>query len=908
MADAINSAPPEGFDEHLQMLSTQNSSQPNMEIPEGFEDELAALKEEKYGTPTQQAITALEGLASGVVSRPVVTLAETKLLGIKPEDIQAREEVNPGIKMGSEAVGLIGSTAAIPGLRGVAGLGAGLELAGQGAARAVGLAAPKAFAERVGSAAVKGAVETALYQASDEASKMILDPKLTSEQALANIGLAGALGAAGGAAFTGAVSPLWKATVGNKTEAALAGITDKLNGMGKTLPEDLAKAESILGIQMAPEIKAANISDDGFRKYADLKTSQNQVIKQAEEALRRDASESVVQSLGKRIEDFQNYDVATAGREGMESFVNEYKRIADPITKEYNSLEKPFEIALSTDDDIANLSNRIVTEGNEKGYIGKNIPQQKVIDTVLERLPTVKNALDVKKLMTYVDNVVSENPQALSRVGRDVKRLILDTQQDIVGRAIQKDAPNLFERYVAARKAYKDLAEISNEAGAQLSIGKFTGPEGFLQKLMSKRSPEEFLRKLSPEGNAEIIPFLQKYFPQTLEVVKDNEFKKLVAPAIRSAKGDANINVGTLQAAIERKLSGQQAYVDLVLPKDLVDKTAAADYLIKKAIPQIRDSGSAGWVERKSKGLISGALGAVAWMTGNNPMIATIAGLLGEVAHKKVPEAYKLAMLRFIASDQPIKAEGFKSMIEMLHNAVKVNGAIDKATKAVFSGTPVLASSMIPKEKDTEKLNKMIEKYEKAPDSIMQLANSDVGYYMPEHQVKLSETMVNQINYLKNLKPKVVKPGPLDKPLPPNPIEQARYQRALKIANQPAFVLEHVRNGTVQQSDIDDLMNLYPSLYQKYVQKITDEMVNRTADEEPIPYKTRMGISLFLNQPVDSSMSPASILAAQPKPNQQTPSEQQQVKPTQQGLNKLGKNIKGYMTPNQSAEFNKIKD
>lgn len=856
--------------------------------------------EDKYGTPEQQVKAGLEGAGRGIAG-PLATMAETKLLGVDPKAIEGRREANPITSGVGEAAGLVGSTALIPGL------GAGMELAGRGAVEAIGLAAPKAFAERVGSAAVKAAVETAVYQASDEASKMIIDPKITSEQAIANIGLAAALGGTGGAFITGAVSPLWKATAGDRLNTYLHGFKDHLNGFGKTLPEDIAAAESTLGISLTPEIKGAAISPKGAQYYNDLKSSQSSVIRQGEETLKRDASESVAQALGKPIEDFQNYDTATAGREGIDTFIKEYKAKAEPVIKEFNSLTEPFKNSQVLSDDIADLSNKISTLAQERSWIGQDIPQQKIVDGVMNRLQGLKTAADIKRLMTTVDNIAMDNPQALSRPAREMKKLILEAQQDVLGRGIQDKSQDLFSKYVNARRAYADLASVSDEAGSNLSIGRFSGPEGFLTKLTEKRTPEEFFKKLSPEGNAEIIPFLETHFPNTLERVKDNEFKKIVAPAIRAAKEGESINIKTLQNAIERKMAGQDQFAKFILPEELIKKTEAANYLIKKAIPGIKDSGTAGWLERKMKGIPAGAIGMVSWLTGHNPVVGAMLGGLGEFAQKKVPEAYKLAMLRFISSDQPIKSEGFKAAVDMIHSAVRAQVALQKASQSIFiPGVAVLASNQIPDKKDNDKLDKMITEYQDAPDKMFQLTKGDVGHYFPEHQTGLAETATQQIQYLQALKPKPFRAGPLDKPIEPSDAEMARYNRALSIANQPMIVLEHVKKGTVQLTDLQDLKAMYPALYDKMAGMISNDMINRHADEEPIPYDTRMGISLFLAQPIDSSMTPSSIMSAQPKTAAPPARDPGAVKPTQNGMNKLGKSNKMHMTPNQSSEFHRL--
>lgn len=131
-------------------------------------------------------------------------------------------------------------------------------------------------------------------------------------------------------------------------------------------------------------------------------------------------------------------------------------------------------------------------------------------------------------------------------------------------------------------------------------------------------------------------------------------------------------------------------------------------------------------------------------------------------------------------------------------------------------------------------------------------------------------------------------------------MEIARYNKALDIAQNPTIVLQKVKDGTLQPSDIADLHGMYPDLYKSMSAKLSNAMQSHHADEEPIPYKTKMGMSLFLGQPLDVSMRPESIQAAQPIPSQ--PQQPQQGQKASKSMNSLGKSNKNYMTPNQTAE------
>ncbi len=184
-------------------------------VPENNE----AVKEEQYGTGIEQAKAGLEGLAQGVAG-PLATLAETKLLGVKPEDIAGRAEANPWTHGIAEGAGLIGG-AFIPVL--------GEYSLGSKIAQGAGAAAKAAELGKIGSVALKGAIEAGLFQTSDEATKYILgqsDPEAPVSSALAHIGGASLLGGAGGALLGKAGSKLQEMAEGKASGKAAQFLAD----------------------------------------------------------------------------------------------------------------------------------------------------------------------------------------------------------------------------------------------------------------------------------------------------------------------------------------------------------------------------------------------------------------------------------------------------------------------------------------------------------------------------------------------------------------------------------------------------------------------------------------------------------------------------------------------------------
>jgi len=165
---------------------------------------------------TEQVKAGLEGAAQGVLG-PLAPLAETHLFGVKPEDIKAREEAKPFTKKASEAAAFAVSM-----------------LMGTGEAALIAKAVPEVQAlGKIGSMALKGALESMAMQGSDEASNIVTgnqDPQTPVASALAHIGAAGLFGAGGGTLFgtlnlgtNKGLQALEDAKLGNKAQSFLTG-------------------------------------------------------------------------------------------------------------------------------------------------------------------------------------------------------------------------------------------------------------------------------------------------------------------------------------------------------------------------------------------------------------------------------------------------------------------------------------------------------------------------------------------------------------------------------------------------------------------------------------------------------------------------------------------------------------
>jgi len=161
---------------------------------------------------------------------------------------------------------------------------------------------------------------------------------------------------------------------------------------------------------------------------------------------------------------------------------------------------------------------------------------------------------------------------------------------------------------------------------------------------------------------------------------------------------------------------------------------------------------------------------------------------------------------------------------------------------------------------------------------------------------------MRNVRYLQALKPKQVQNSPLDKKMVASKDQEQRYNQALDIATRPQIVLEHIHKGTLTPSMIADLDNLAPAMKKAMQAKVMQELVNHVSKDGDIPYKTKMALSQFMGQPLESSMSQQSIASAQMvsmQPPMPTAPQQQKMKHSSSALNKMHGM---YQTPGQARE------
>lgn len=867
------------------------------------------LNHAKFSSTPEQIKTGLEGAASGA-SFGLSTGVE-RALGVNPEDINARAETNPNIHMAGEATGLIGS--------GLLGYGEGALLGKVGAAVAGRLAGETLLA-KVGSSAARNAVETALVASGNEVSKMFAnDPNQSAETAMTNIGMNALLGAGIGGAF-GTASPLWKVANETKVGQFLNTIKNKADGLGKeTLPSpEIQNALGSAGIDIPNEMKAAlseNPEARGmFQALQESTTSAGKEAQASYQLFRERANQAALKSLGKSEADLDAIATMSdndVGSKIKDSLSKQIKESIDPLTEKFEKVKEKFSntpiesldtLSMpSADSTISNLGNDISKMAQEQGYgVLKGTPQGSLINKVLNALPEIKTLEDLRKLQSQVGEQ-TQNPEMWG-LGKGLKNIFRNAEENIVESKLAKESPELLAEHREARAGYRTAMDTIDELNDRLHVGKYAGPGSFMTKL-SEMNPEDVLRRLTTKNDANLLNILQEKFPAAAQGIKESFLNQALKQASAKASPGEAINIKSLFNVMDK---WSPEIKEFALPPGASQQMDAIRSILDQLPNKMNNSGTAKTLDALWSHIPGGVGSMVSLMTGHNPALGYVLGQLGKYVGREVPDAMKLATLKFLGSDLPINSSGFRAMAEMISHSMEGQKMIESGIKSIFkSGLQVFPQKFNVTPKERDKLKKKLDELQEKPEDLLN-TGGDSHYYLPDQGGAFGSVAARAVQYLQTLKPNLTPQGLLDAPRKPNDFEVAKYDRALDIAEQPLTVLKHMNHGTLLPEDVISLRTIYPSLYSSLSQKIVNQIIDLKDKKNSIPYPKRMTLSLFLGQPLDSTLTPQAIQGIQMSgqiAQSQPQAPQQRKKHSMTALNKLSGS---FATPDQARQTKRL--
>ena len=491
---------------------------------------------------------------------------------------------------------------------------------------------------------------------------------------------------------------------------------------------------------------------------------------------------------------------------------------------------------------------------------------------------------------------------ALCHAGGFIKGILKDAEASVIEREVGKvggDAAR--QEFQTVRAAYAAQSRLKEAVDASLHAKGSTS--GYAKRVleMAQTDGEAIVNRLSGKGDAYVLQVLQENFPKTAELVKQHHVNEALAKAAKMATGGDALSPKALLTAIE----GMTPEVrNFALKPEQIDKVRAMGDIIT----QLQDthhnfSNSGRVVDKLLQYVPASVIAMAASLAGHNPAAAILVGSLTKVLSKDAPDAVKLSLLKFLGSPKEINAAGLKASVDFIHASMRGETMISRAAKNVFvAGRDILPEHLIPSDKDRKSLDKKLQSFQGNPSEAMEIGGH-TSHYMPEHGQELAQVATSVSQYLNSQRPSSDnRKSPFDTKMPPNAAKQADYNRLLDIAEQPLVVIKSISDGTLTAKDVIDLKTMYPAAYARLSSKLTSEMMEHANKDRPLPYATRLGLSTFLGQPLDSTMTAQSIQAAQPTPAQAQQQAQQKGGMSEATANGMNKMAKGAMTPGQAAE------
>lgn len=883
--------------------------------------------QKEYGGVGQTLAATAEGAAQGAtfgLSAP----AELKAGITTPEDMARRAEANPLAHNIGQVSGLAASSL-IPGVGEAEVLGK----VGQVGAEALGLGKTGAgFLNQVAADTVKGAFEAALFQGTSEEIPRAFyeDPDKFAQSAIADIGLAGVMGgvfsgtigaalrkigvsnaeqlaghptlgaapeaesvaAAGTKATKGTfVSELdmpameagdLKTSIQNSNILKPAEKENIISGLSslKSNSKEIEDAASKIGAPIAPGMlsdskwvqKATDSLINGAPTYSGMKVA----AKYSEGFnIANKAVEDVVGS------EMPQYSKAELGNIMKTSIADQIKEQAAPIANMYNEIKKYHSFIPLEKEAVPGLIKDI--EAMKEIKLSPSSPGSRLAKDVLSEIGNIKTVDDIK---TYNSGLWDRLPPTASTSEKHMVSTISDALKKLENSSVESFAnkmphndegkaviQSLIQQRKTADANYKPFIQKVQTLAEQLGKNRISGAQSAINFLQHELTPEQVTQKLFSKNNSEFLKFFKKEFPEQFELMRQYQKGTLRDEALSKTDGKLSPKmlfnkVNRLEPEIQKSL----------FTSDELAKLKAAETYLQAFPKNFNPSGTNGMAAFRQ--------------FFEHPVGATVSNLRDFGIEQFIKHVS--------ASPEVIQATSLGKATQSGFNAAQ------RAIKAILNPeTANMPAALTPSIAARNKLKAIVIEMAQDPGKL-----NDINTNNPVEDYKqpFALTSSRAATYLNSIRPKDLQNSPLDTKIPPPPGEKASYDRQLDLAQNPNLILKHIKDGNIIPQDIKTVATIYPNYYQHLTQKLVDAAMEQNSRGKIIPYKTRIGMSLFLGRPLDSTMTPQSIMAAQPQSAIPQGQPQQTSKPSaassQRGLQKLPAM---YRTPSQASQVDKAR-
>lgn len=824
-----------------------NAVIPNKDVIPDNQVKLDSDKSEKYGSGIQSAIAVIEGAAKGVAG-PLATFAETKLLGVPEEDIIGREEANPIIHGVSEAAGLGGSL-----LTGV-GEAALIAKAGEAVSGAAKLG-------KVGSTVLKTAIDSGLFQGGDEISHFILgqsDPDAPVSAALAHIGgaalLGGGLGVAGGA-------------IGNKLGQLAEGKTASkaakfLSDIGNRF-EFLSKNKDIPG---AATEEASNL-------WSAVKSATEHGYELKDQAIQKLVPKEVTSEISE-----QNQKLASVLSEKHKEMISNPDIFSRSQANEFgNNVNKWMEVATNPESTPHEIFN--ATQGLKQNFqynaeynmapVSKHDAKFPILKTYRDLAPELRIALEDNKVWGGAADLQQGINKAFSKL-----------------KGHQKDFLSSFSTKVLDEKQIDPdkIASVLRQVGRGKGALRGSKLSGFIEPA------QKFLQEVEDLHNSIGV---ESSVPAVSTNVLDEMLSGKTSPGSRAADwlfGGGPRSIGMAGSHIAGTAIGA---------------AVGHPYLGYRAGEHLAPILEEGIGRKLTRAGVSGVLRALA--SGSHegvPQAINYAESIGKGANKinnSVNNLFTVGGQKFLNHDFSERdSEKLKKYVEGGNLNQEIQNQVNQPSTAAAPQQNFAHGGEVMAPEPHQPVVKPVKKVLNGADRISEV--------FPEQSMLLGAAKGRINNYLNTVRPQSNHPKmPFDEEMHDKEKEHS-YNRAIKIANKPLSVLDHIKNGTLEPEHVQHMNQLYPELTDHLKKKLTQKITEAQLKNEKPPYKVRQGLALFMGSPLDSNLTPQNIQAAQATfMNKSSAPPNAPVSKNKKNTSKLGEVAGNYKTIDQAAQARQLR-
>ncbi len=895
---------PQGLDEFLSGQAppiAMSTVSPIGGEPEGLDQFIGKqLKEEKYSTPPQQALTAVEGTARGL-SLGLSDFVAAKLTS--PEAVKAREEANPVTSGISNVVGGAGLILGTGGLAAPAEAGLTALKVAPTAARALGFAA-----------------EGAGFGLAPTISDLALgEPNLNAEKVLMDVGMGAAFGGGlgllskglealpflrkaesvtGKAPIVGEIPQAEIPTVPNALEEAQQGIVaNPLQQEPIPTPKSLKEMEAFnenaqfmgQGIdELPPKVQTVNEAES---RLTDLQAKPTEFHK---ENLLGKTEQDRNNSLLKSSPEFENtfnryssnmrHEINNKTEQAIESIAEGHTPISDPVSngdQVSNVLEKQ----------IVDEQKRLGPAFNELGkyeLADKGSHQLPLINSFTEKFPKLAEMFNTSDLETVKFNpwksnwgISKEAYNAVKTVVRDAKsvesieelvnlrRSIADkikplessavngqlkqlssTMMDYIDQNLKlvlekiPEGEGLLKDGKHIRDIFKDYA--INERNRQFITSKFgVDIENGGFKALAGKPASQVLAKIFKDE--ETVKAIKALLPK-------EEYEKLLANYIAQAK-EAVTKDGVLSSAkFGTFLNDKKNIVLNEAFKDIPEKLQRIRDLntISRLVPDLpssNPSGTANTVFEMFKKLTS--------PTG-------VISLLKEKGMEALEKQSAKAQINEILAGRAAQSEKL-TLIQKI--ADKSSKRIEQASKSVYSGAArgaFLSGATKAYSGDYDERVKRIKQLSNDPNAMIQhFDNSTAALQQvaPNIAGSLNMAVTRGVQFLASKIPQPATHFVLSSEFKPSPAAKDKFDHYYEVVNDPLVSFDEIKRGTLSSDTMETLSAVHPNLFAEMQKSLLTNFNQEEASN--LPYPVKLSLSKFIGQPLDENMQGQSIIGFQ---------------------------------------------